>query len=537
MNAPDLIVTHARLWSRGRSVTDADAFAVKDGRIVARGRAELLAERGPRTRVIDACGATVTPGLTDAHVHLLSWARGRAELDLHGATSAKDAAHRVGEFAAARPGAGTLVGRGWDANGWPEPPARALLDAVCPRRPVVLHSRDFHNVWLNSTALAAAGITRATVAPDGGVVHRDLGGEPTGWLQEHAAALAAPLEAASGDDGARLDDAIRALHALGVTGVHDFEGADAHRMLRRRAAGPGPRLRTLMHLPHARLDAAIAVGIESGLGDDAFRLGAVKLFADGTLGSRTAALLAPYDGTTGTGTELLSPAALRDTVGRAVEHGWSVAVHAIGDRAVRSALDAFEAVRDRLPGLALPPRIEHVQLLDPADAPRFAALGVAASMQPSHCVSDIALAERWWSSRREWTYPWRALHDAGARLVFGSDAPVEPPSVTAGLHAALARRPPGTTRAYVPSQAIDLDLALSAYTEGPARLAGSWPRTGTLDVGGVADFVVWNADLHGLEADGIAAAMPARTVLGGEVVHDAGGDVVRELVRGAGRHS
>ncbi|TMQ69271.1 MAG: hypothetical protein E6K80_12275 [Candidatus Eisenbacteria bacterium] len=348
--------------------------------------------------------------------------------------------------------------------------------------------------------------------------------------------LAAPLaEAHSAADRTRLEDAVRALHRFGVTAIHDFEGRDAHRLLRRLATGPGPRLRTLMHLPDAQLEAAIAIGLESGLGDAWFRTGAVKLFADGTLGSRTAALLAPYDGTRETGMDLLTARQLEDRVRVAVEHGWSVAIHAIGDRAVRSALDAFEAVRPRLASLALPPRIEHVQLLDPADRPRFAALGVAASMQPIHCVADIPLAERAWASRREHTYPWRALLEAGARLAFGSDAPVETPSVALGLHAALARRPLGGGRAYVPEQAIGLDQALTAYTESPARLAGAWPRLGALEIGCAADLVVWSADLHAQTPDAIAAAHPVATVIAGEVVHEASRDGVAAIAAtGAG---
>ena len=453
---------------------------------------------------------------------MLHWARARAELDLSGAGSAAEVAERVGRFHRARSETGPIVGRGWDANGWSEPPARTALDAACESRPVLLYSRDHHNLWLNGAALATLGIGRDTPDPDGGVVGRDAAGEPSGILRDHAMRLAAPLEQTHPDaDLARLRGAIAALHACGITAIHDFEGRDAHRLLRRLAAGDGPRVRTLMSVPHAQLDAAIAVGLETGAGDAWFRLGAVKLFADGTLGSRTAALLEPYDGTNETGMDLLAPRELADQVRHAVEHGWSVAIHAIGDRAVRSALDALEAVRERLAAVSLPPRLEHVQLLDPKDGPRFGALGVAASMQPIHCVSDIPLAERWWGSRRERSYPWRSLLESGARLAFGSDAPVEPPSAALGLAAALTRRAPGSARAYVPEQAIDLDAALTAYTETPARLAGTWPRLGSLEVGAEADLVAWNVDLHAQAPDALAAAHPVATVLGGRLVHEA----------------
>ncbi len=485
---------------------------------------------------IDARGATVTPGLTDAHLHLVQWARSLAELDLsglpHDAVIAKVAA-----AAAARPDAAApIVGRGWDANRWAEPPHRSALDRAAGARCVLLHSHDFHNLWVNTAALAAAGITRATPDPDGGRIGRDAAGEPTGVLQEHAVRLCRDLLA--GARGASDADLVRAavkrLHREGVTAVHDFEGPDAERVLRALGSDPADRVRVLMHLAHSGLDEALAAGLESGLGDDWFRTGAVKLFADGTLGSRTAALLEPYEGTTDAGFELIPPRELRGIVARAVAGGISVAVHAIGDRAVRSTLDAIEAAGAGRARLALAPRIEHVQLLDPADRPRFARLGVAASMQPSHCVADREIAERGWGSRVVHSYPWRSLLDDGALLAFGSDAPVEPPSVAAGLAAAVTRRLPGDAGAFVPEQAVSLDQALTAYTEAPARLAGAWPRVGTLRPEARADLVVWNADLHALDPIGLSAAYPMWTLLDGRIVHEAGrGEGVREGVAAA----
>lgn len=508
---------HARLWTRGARVAGPDAVIVRDGRIAALdSSAAARAAAGPHTRVIDARGGTVTPGLADAHLHLLDWARARAEVDLAGARSADEAAARVAD--AARGTSGAVVGRGWDANGWEGLPHRQALDAVVADRPVLLYSRDFHNLWVNGAALAAAGVTAATADPPGGVIARDATGAPTGLLQEHAMRLCAPLAASDpAADAPRLRAAIDELLARGVTAVHDFEGTDAHRLLRAASRDPR-RVRVLMHLPHGQLDAAIALGWSSGLGDDDFRIGAVKLFADGTLGSRTAAMLEPYDGTTERGLDLLPPETLAAEVRRAVEHGWSVAVHAIGDRAARATLDAFSAVAGRLPGLALAPRIEHAQLVHPDDQPRFAALGVAASMQPAHCTSDVPLAERWWGSRRDHAYPWRSLLERGARLAFGSDAPVEPPDPAEGLRSATTRRPRGAAP-WTPGQRIGIDAALTAYTEGAARLAGAWPRLGSLDPGAHADLVVWDADLHGIGEEALGGARPLATVLAGSIVY------------------
>jgi predicted amidohydrolase YtcJ len=522
----DLLVRNARVWSDGGSLPAADSIAVRGERVLAVGRAaELEPLAGPRTEIVDAAGATVTPGITDAHIHLVQWSRSLGELSLHGAGSAAAAAERLRGFVTEHPGGGPAIGRGWDSNGWPEPPHRALLDRVAPARPVVLHSHDFHALWVNGAALAAAGVGRGTPDPAGGRIEREPSGEPTGIVRENAVRLFAGLEPDDeGRDRESLRRGVARLHACGVTAVHDFEGPAAQRALRAMSDGGGPRVRVLMHLAHAGLDDALRLGIESGLGDDSFRIGAIKLFADGTLGSRTAALLEPYDGTAERGMELLDPGLLRADVARALHGGLAVAIHAIGDRALRSALDAFEAAGDALRRPRLPSRIEHLQLVDPCDLPRLARLGVAASVQPAHCTSDLELIERWWGSRRDRAYPYRGLVESGALVAFGSDAPVEPPVPSEGLHAAVTReRADGTPRGgFVPRERVPLDAALQCLTAGPARLAGQWPRLGHIAPGTLADLVVWEADLHALDAGALRAARPALTVLDGAIVHRAG---------------
>jgi predicted amidohydrolase YtcJ len=520
-----LFIANARVWTDGRLDERADAIAVAGGRVLAVGRA---AELEPLLRAdtvrLDAGGATVTPGLVDAHVHLLAWARSLDEVALAGAASRREALERVAAFLAAEPGAGPVSGRGWDANAWSDPPERASLDAVSGERPVLLHSKDYHALWVNSAALREAGVTRDTPDPAGGRIERDAAGEPNGIVREHAVRLFAGLEARAvrGSDLERLARATQLLHQHGVTMVHDFEGVEVLRLLRALTRGPGwQRLRVVAHLPHAELEAALAMGIESGVGDDRFRYGAVKLFADGTLGSRTAALLEPYEGSTETGMELMPPAELLHAVAQAAAGGFSVAIHAIGDRAVRSALDAIEASAGALAKLALPPRIEHVQLLDPVDRPRFARLGVWASLQPSHCVADLEIAERSWGARVERSYPWRSLLEAGASVVFGSDAPVEVPVPTLGLHAALTRQRVDGTPAggFTPGERIGLDPALRAYTSAGAALAGRSAGLGRIAPGCAADLVVWDADLHRLPAAMLHNARPTCTLLAGEAVY------------------
>jgi hypothetical protein len=526
----DLLIVGACLWTDGAVIPGPDAIAVAGGRIVALDRAPALDSlRGPATEILDARGASVTPGCTDAHLHLLAWARSLEELSLHGLDSA-GVARAVAAFARGREGSGPIVGRGWDAADWPQPPHRRSLDEVEPVRPVLLHSKDYHALWVNGAALAAAGVDRGTADPPGGRFERDAAGELTGVVREHAVRRFTALEPPPGEGDPRaLDEAVRRLHAAGVTAVHDFEGPAALRAVLARVRR-GRDLRVLMQLAHPTLDEALAVGIESGVGDDGFRVGAVKLFADGTLGSRTAAMLEPYDGGGGTGMDLLPPAALAADVARALAGGIAVAVHAIGDRAVRNVVDAFEAAAGELRRPALPSRIEHVQLARPADLARMARLGLVASMQPSHCPSDIPLAERWWGARRDRAYAWRSAQAAGALLAFGSDAPVEPPSVVLGLHAAVTRQRPDRTPegGWVPGERLALDEALAAYTAAPARLAGSHPRLGSLRVGAKADIVVWDSDLHGIDPGRLPQVRPSATLVAGRVVHRAAAGQARE---------
>jgi len=542
VNGPraDLIVRNARPWSAGSVPPGADTIAVGAGRILALGTGAALAGlEGPGTEVIDAGGATVTPGIADAHIHLVSWARADADVALGGAASAAEAGARVARFAARHPGRGPVIGRGWDANRWSDAPHRALLDAVCPDRPVILHSHDFHALWVNGAALEAAGVGRGTPDPAGGRIEREASGASTGVVREHAVRLFLGLEGtvAREPDEALLARAVARLHALGITAVHDFEGADEERLLRAMVGGSGPWVRVLMHLPHSGLDRALAQGIESGQGDARFRTGALKLFADGTLGSRTAALLEPYDGTDDRGMELLPPAELKRDVARALAGGLAVAIHAIGDRACRSALDAFEAAGEALRRPRLLSRIEHLQLVDDRDLPRLARLGIAASVQPTHLTSDIELVERWWSARRARAYPYRALADAGALVAFGSDAPVEPPDPAGSIHAAVTRQRPGGHPAggFVPAQRMTLEASLACSTESAARLSGLAPELGRLAPGSHADLVVWNLDLLKIAPERLTEARPVATVLAGEVAYRQEGAESGARAPGAGR--
>ena len=516
-----LLVAGARLWPAARW-GGADAVFVRNGRISTVGRSLDLLAAVPRAPRLDAGGATLTPGLCDAHLHFVPWAQGRKQPDLVGLSTLAGALECVRAALAADAGRAPLVGRGWDTSGWEGTPERAQLDALAPERPVLLHSHDFHSLWVNSAALRAAGIVAGTADPDGGRFERDAGGEPTGIVRENAVRRFADLLALAGPaiDDALLDDGASELHAAGITAIHDFQ-RNARDMARMRALAGRHRLRVLQHFGPEQLDALVAAGLGSGVGDAWFRVGALKLFADGALGSRTAALLEPYADGHGLGMVTIPRDELIEIVTRAARAGCSAAIHAIGDRAVRNALDAFAAAR-LFGAPPLPQRIEHVQLLHPDDLPRFAQLGVRASMQPQHATSDAFIATAAWGERCVLSYPWRALADTGAALAFGSDAPVEPPAPWLGLHSAVTRmRADGTPAGgFVPAQRIALDEALRAYTEGAAELAGLTGRLGTLEPGAEADLVLWDRDLHAAAPADLVHARPVVTVLGGEIVYD-----------------
>jgi predicted amidohydrolase YtcJ len=437
-------------------------------------------------RRIDLAGRCVVPGLNDAHVHFPTWSLGLRQVRLEGAASRDEAVARVAEALPAVPRGGWLRGLGWRDAGWTEPPNRVALDGVAPDVPVALMSRDYHSLWLNSAALARAG---GELDAPGGVVGRDELGEPTGVLRENAAwRFRDRYVLASVDEMVEASrEGLRVAASRGVTAIHDKDGwLGALEVFQRLREGDELTLRVWQSQPAERLPHLRALGLRSGFGDDMLRVGYLKLFMDGTLGSATARLL------DGSGVEITSRERLEEVVREAAAAGWPVAVHAIGDGANRAALDAFEATAAAWRPLGLRQRIEHAQLLDDAELPRFAAAGVTASVQFSHAPSDRDLADRLWEGHLG-AYAYRALLERGARLANGSDAPVEELDPLRGIAAGVARtldeRP-----AWRPEQAVTVEQALRATCVEPAWLARDEHKRGRLVPGMLADLVVLDRD-------------------------------------------
>jgi predicted amidohydrolase YtcJ len=478
------------------------AIAIRDGRIVAvGGDAEVWSAVGSDAATVDMRGQVVLPGFVDAHIHWCTYALQRRRLTFDSDQTLSDVVRRCRSRAADVAPGEWILGRGWDHSSWGRWPTAADLDNAVPNHPVALTRKDGHAVWLNSAALAKAGIVDGTPDPPGGRIVRD-GGRPTGVLTENAMRLVdeAVPEPTPHERQAAMVDAWPDAWCKGLTGCHDMgyrESALFRDLSTLREAGE-LGLRFLWYFTGSALDEAIALGLRSGLGDEWLRVGGLKLFLDGTLGSQTAYLLEPYVGQPDNlGVQTLGDEEFADLTSRAATAGIATAVHAIGDAANRKALD----VLSRLAPCALPHRIEHAQLIDPTDIPRFAQHDIVASMQPIHCSSDMQTADRSWGERRSKAYAWGSMLDAGARLAFGSDAPVETLDVFAGLHAAVTRqRPDGEPRGgWHPEERISISDALAAYSVGPAWASGQQDLLGSLIAGHHADLIVVDRDPLALE--------------------------------------
>ncbi len=502
----------ADLVVRGRIATLAgsgwgwvEAIAVRGGRVVAGGAgSEIEALVGRRTRRLDlAPDEVLIPALTDAHLHLVDAARAAAELDLdQEATLTAGLAAVAEEHRRLAPGR-WLLGRGWSVHRWGGWPSAADLDGAAPGRPVALWSHDHHAVWASSVALAAAGIGPGTPDPEGGRIVRDPEGRPTGILLERAAGLV--FAAVPEPPGEEIAEAVAAfvptVLGFGIVGVQDPGGVRPELDLRRldayRRLDEAGRLgcRVEASVRRERLDAALARGLRTGepLGaGDRARVGWLKCFADGALGSRTAALFEPYEVPVAgppRGIWQTEPAELAALAERASRAGLAVQVHAIGDAAVRAALDALAPTVGRTGGA---PRGEHVQLAVADDVARFGRLGIVASIQPAHLRTDAEPALVAWGERaRRAGYPWRSLAAGGALLAFGSDAPVEPLDPWPGIEVAVTRRDPERPGELLlgEAEALTLEAALRAATAGGPRSAGATDR-GHLGPGARADAIV-----------------------------------------------
>jgi predicted amidohydrolase YtcJ len=513
------------------------AIAVREGRVVALD-ADAEALEGPRTRIVDLRGRLATPGMNDAHCHLGAGGLSLLEVDLRGATSLAEIERRVAASARAAALGEWITGRGWDQTrlpaselgpgGWP---TREALDRASPDHPVYLRRVDGHTGWASTRALQIAGVVSGTPDPPGGRIIRDPRGEPTGILEERATELVARKVPAP-SAGKRRRGILAALELAartGVTSVQTEASAEDFAVYQdlRREGRLTLRVYGWAELTMDEIRAFSTLGERAPFGDAWLRRGFLKAYADGTLGSRTALMLEPYADDPGTRGIRRIPAEELDALVLAADRaGLQVVVHAIGDGANRMVLDAFEKSARATGRRGARHRVEHAQVLDEADIPRFRALGVIASMQPTHATSDLRWAEqRIGHTRAErGAYAWRKLLDAGAAVAFGTDFAVEPLAPIEGLYSAVtrqAREPPyGPPGGWIPSQKLTLAEAIRLYAKGSAWAEFQETDKGTLEAGKLADLVVWDRDLFATPPADLLQAKPVLTVVDGRIVFE-----------------
>jgi predicted amidohydrolase YtcJ len=530
-----LVLTNAVVHTVDSSRPRAEAVAIRDGHILAIGASrEMEPFIGPGTRVWDLAGRVVVPGFDDAHAHLLGIGFAHLDVDLVGAASYAEVVERVAAAVRARAPGEWVRGRGWHEEKWTRPPpgvvrgfpTQEVLSAVSPDNPVVLTRADGHAVLANAKAMALLGIGPGTPTPSGGEIIRDGAGNPTGVFVDNATSLIVPSRRTDAENRRALDLAMEECLEKGVTSLTDA-GADPEVLDLYRTNAEGGRLRIRVYAMAAGLETLRTLGApEIGLGKGFLTIRALKLYADGALGSRGAALLEPYaDDPGNVGLLVTPPEHLLEATREALARGFQVATHAIGDRANRIVLDVYERAMKEREGVHPDPRlrIEHAQILDEKDIPRFGALGVLAAMQGIHCTSDRPWAPtRLGMSRvKEGAYVWRKLLSTGARILNGTDAPVEDLSPIANFHATVTRQdangqPPG---GFDPDQRLSREEALRTMTLEPAY--GSFQETlkGSIEPGKVADLVVLSQDILSVPDDALLDTEILATIVDGQVAY------------------
>lgn len=524
----DRILFNGHIITLDENLPRAQALAISGERLIAVGTNEdILPLAGPLTQRDDLRGRYLIPGLVDAHIHWEWLSRSLQAVDLFEVPSKAEAIERVASRAGITQSGEWITGRGWTQDLWDGifPTARDI-DLVSPHNPCYFSAKSGHAAWVNSSALRFAGIDATTPDPDGGQIVRGADGQPTGLLLETAMNLVSRhIPSPSIHELARyMLEAQKLALASGITAIHDFDNPSCLSALQLMREQGVLALRVVKQINEDWLEHAIASGIRSHFGDDWIRIGGLKLFADGALGPRTAYMLEPYTGEPhNTGIAVLPYERMQHLASRASAHGLSTSIHAIGDRAVRDVLNVFarvraeEASRGELPHQRRH-RIEHVQVIHPADAGRLADMQVIASMQPIHATSDWEVAMRYWGEERcEYAYNARLQIDRGAPVAFGSDSPVEPFEPLRGIHAAVTRqRADGSpSGGFYPELRLTMDEALHGFTTGPAYAAGMEDRQGRLKAGYLADCVVLDRDLYAIEPAEIMNMQVVATMVGG----------------------
>ena len=522
------LLHNAHIYTQNKSLPAASALLIHRERIIAIGDADVLLSQYPTAEKQDMGGRFILPGLTDAHIHLKHYALALQKVECETDTK-EECLRRVEErVKTAKPGE-WILGHGWNQNTWGVWPTAKELDAIAPNNPVYLTAKSLHAGLVNTAAMKLANITAQTPDPQNGQVQRDADGNATGVLLETAMELASAAipKSTMAENILAIEKAQSVLWKMGITGVHDFDRRDSFVALQTLHAQNKLKLRVLKNLPVELLDQIDEVGLHAGFGDDMLRIGNIKVFMDGALGPHTAAMFQPYEGEENNrGILNMDGEELFEHGRKAAGAGLGMTVHAIGDRANHEVLNAYEQLRSYETEHNLPHRrhrIEHVQVLHPNDLSRLGKMNIIASMQPIHAISDMVMADEYWGPvRAKLSYAWKTQLDNGARLAFGSDAPVDLPNPFLGLHAAVTRRradgSPSTDGWYA-EQKLSMAEAWDAYTIGPAYAAYMEDRLGKLAPNHLADLIVLETDPFTCDPDELLTMQSSATMVGGEWVY------------------
>ncbi len=507
----------------------ATAMAIVDGKIFAIGSdAEILSLETAQTKKINLAGKTIWPGLIDSHLHFDMYSQSLAQIKCETRTIG-ECIELVKTKAIVTQTSEWIVGQGWNQNTWGVYGTASQLDEVSGDHPVFLADKSIHAAWVNSAAMAIANIDKDTSDPEGGSIQRDADGIPTGILFENAVNLVEkcipPVSEIKRLENMRVGQ--KTLHSLGLTGIHDFDRRQCFSTLQEMHQSGELTLRVTKSIPVEEMDHAISVGLRSGFGDTHLHMGSVKLFADGALGPQTAAMLMPYEGTTNDyGTLLLSADEIFEIGMQATINGWSLAIHAIGDRANNEVLNGLAMVRQYEISNNIQQklhRIEHLQLLHQDDVQKTKDARVIASMQPIHILSDMDTADLHWGKRARLAYAFNTLLKAEIPLIFGSDAPVESPNPFIGISAAVTRnRTDANPEAdgWYPTERISIAQAKNAYSGTPAFVSGHHSHYGKLITGMAADFIVLNSNPETIETTEICRILPEKVFVDGNCVFE-----------------
>jgi len=500
----------------------AEAIAIQGNRIMALD--EGIKNLNQKSfKKINLRGKTVLPGFIDSHTHFVAFAKSLNLLDLDKCKSLEETIKQLQPFAKKKNQGEWILARRWNVNLWKKRilPDKKILDKISASNPIVIFSKDGHSLWVNSKVLEKAKIDKSTPDPSGGRIERyPNSGEPTGILREKACDLVFKIIKEPEEQllSQLLKEAFKLAHQKGIVGIHDCEDEKALELFESFQQKNELSLRVFMMIPQKNLNEAIQNGFKTGLGNEYLKIGGVKIFADGALGSRTALMFKPYNLELGnSGVEVNSQKELLETVKRATKNGLSVAIHAIGDKANHQALNAVEKGNQNE---NLRHRIEHAQVLDPADIRRFAQLEIIASMQPIHCPSDRDMAKKYWGKRSQLAYAFKTLLNKGTRLAFGSDLPLYDFDPLKGIYSAVTRKRENQDSSWNPKEKISVVQAVQAYTKGAAYAGYEENLKGSLETGKLADMVVLSKDIFKVAPNEILKTKVLATLWDGKIVYN-----------------